>query len=179
MRVSIRIVSMKRSEVILMSTHKVHFHDKIRPKMQLNICFLELAEEFPWDKVNKLSVFQSLMFYCIFMMITGEFRTKQTRSKQDCLFNGSLPERLRGIPCVLQYWKIHIMTLTMLWANWADDKLMLFLVFFLKIRIWHFMQMVSLGENLHGVSNSFFLESKKNISKCRLLKLVPSMQSDN
>ena len=41
------------------------------------------------------------------------------------------------------------------------------------------MQMVSLEENLHGVSNSFFLESKKNISKCRLLKLVPSMQGDN
>ena len=23
--------------------------------MQLNICFIELAEEFPWDTVNKLS----------------------------------------------------------------------------------------------------------------------------
>ena len=71
--------------------------------MQLNICFIDLAEEFPWDTVNKLYVFQSLMFYCIFMMITGEFRTKQTRPKQDCIFNGSLPERLRGIRCVLQY----------------------------------------------------------------------------
>ena len=92
--------------------------------------------------VNELSVFNSLMFYCIFMMITGEFRTKQTRPKQDCLFNGSLPERLRGIPCVLQYWKknkktkkkthTHVITLYMLWANSADDKLMLFFVFFFK-----------------------------------------------
>ena len=28
-----------------MSTHNIHFHDKI----SLNICFLELSEEFRWD----------------------------------------------------------------------------------------------------------------------------------
>ena len=39
-----------------MSTHKVHFHDKIRPKMQLNICFLELAEEFPWEFLSKQAI---------------------------------------------------------------------------------------------------------------------------
>ena len=36
------------------------------------------------------------------------------------------------------------LTLTMLWANSADDKLMIiFLLFFLKNSIWHFMQIVS------------------------------------
>ena len=38
--VLIRIASM-----ILMSTHNIQFHDKIRKKF-LNICFLELLEEF-------------------------------------------------------------------------------------------------------------------------------------
>ena len=108
-------------------------------KLQLKFVFLSYRKNFLGNrnrvritKVNKLSVFESLMFYCIFMMITGEFRTKQTRLKQGWLFSGLLPERFRGIPCVLQYWKTQIMTLTMLWANWADDKLMLFFVFFLK-----------------------------------------------
>ena len=34
-----------------MSTHNIHFHDKIENfhKMTLNICFLELSEEFPRD----------------------------------------------------------------------------------------------------------------------------------
>ena len=35
-------------EAILMSTHSIHFHDKIGniPKIYLNICFLELWENF-------------------------------------------------------------------------------------------------------------------------------------
>ena len=34
-----------------MSTHNIHFHDKIgkTPKISLNICFLELLEEFRRD----------------------------------------------------------------------------------------------------------------------------------
>ena len=31
-----------------MSTHSIQFHDKNK-KISLNICFLELAEEFRWD----------------------------------------------------------------------------------------------------------------------------------
>ena len=39
------------SEAILMSTHNIQFHDKVRKK-SLNICFLELLEEFcrDWKK---------------------------------------------------------------------------------------------------------------------------------
>ena len=43
--------------------------------------------------------------------------------------------------------------LTMPWANSADNKLM---IFFLKNRIWHFMQVVSKGDNLHELSNPIF-----------------------
>ena len=34
-----------------MSTHNIYFHNKIRknPEIALNICFLELSEEFPGD----------------------------------------------------------------------------------------------------------------------------------
>ena len=35
-------------DAILMSTHNIKFHDKIRKK-SLNICFLELLEEFCRD----------------------------------------------------------------------------------------------------------------------------------
>ena len=50
-----------------------HFHDKNRkiPKISLNICFLELWEEFPRElktfelaTVNESSLFESLRFYC-------------------------------------------------------------------------------------------------------------------
>ena len=46
----------------------------------------------------------------------------------------------------------------MLWANSADDKLMKFFLFFLENRIWHFVQIVSLGDNLHEVSDPVFTE---------------------
>ena len=34
-----------------MCTHTIHFHDDIgkNPKISLNICFLDLSEEFPRD----------------------------------------------------------------------------------------------------------------------------------
>ena len=48
---------------------------------------------------------------------------------------------------------ICFLTFTMLWANSADDKLMKFFLFFLENRIWHFMQIASLGDNVHEVSN--------------------------
>ena len=35
------------------------------------------------------------------------------------------------------------LTLTKLWADSADDKFVIFFLFFLENRIWHFMQIVS------------------------------------
>ena len=51
-----------------------------------------------------------------------------------------------------------LLTFTTLWAFSADDKMMLFFLFFPENRIWHFMQIVSLGDNLHGMSNPVFWE---------------------
>ena len=51
-----------------------------------------------------------------------------------------------------------ILTFTTLWAFSADDKLMIFFLFFPENWIWHFMQIVSLGDNLHEMSNPVFWE---------------------
>ena len=57
-----------------MSTHNIHFRDKIGkfPKISLKICFLELSKNFLGTQkrfgiamVNESSVFESLKFYCI------------------------------------------------------------------------------------------------------------------
>ena len=43
-------------EAILISTNNIHFHDQIRfffSKISLNICFLELLEEFRMDSKNE------------------------------------------------------------------------------------------------------------------------------
>ena len=46
--------------------------------------------------------------------------------------------------------------LTMLSVNLAADKLMTFFLFSLENRIWHFMQIVSTGDNLHEMSKTIF-----------------------
>ena len=58
-----------------MSSHNVHFHNKIRKisKISLDICFLELSEAFSWGlknefelaMINESSVFDLLRFHCI------------------------------------------------------------------------------------------------------------------
>ena len=35
--------------VRIASKHNVYFHDKIRKNKSLNICFLDLSEDFRWD----------------------------------------------------------------------------------------------------------------------------------
>ena len=37
-----------------------------------------------------------------------------------------------------------MLTFTILWANSAEDKLLIFFLFFQENRIWHFMQIVSI-----------------------------------
>ena len=41
-------------------------------------------------------------------------------------------------------------------GNSADHKLIILFLFFLENRIWHFMQIVSLGDILHEVSDPIF-----------------------
>ena len=57
-------------------------------------------------------------------------------------------------------------TFTTLWANSADDKLIIFVLFFPENRLWHTMQ-ISL----------FSRKNKEKISKCHLLKFLPRVLS--
>ena len=57
------------------------------------------------------------------------------------------------------------LTFTILWANSADDKLVLFFSYFTENRIWHFMQIVSNGDNLHEMLNPVFWKNKKKYFK--------------
>ena len=59
------------------------------------------------------------------------------------------------------------LTLTALWVNSVDDKLMIFFLFTRKETICMKCQILLSGKN------------KKNISKCGLLKNLPSMLSVN
>ena len=57
------------SEAILMSTHNIQFHDKIR-KFPLNICFLELSEELRRSQkrvriIHGKRAIELSRFYCI------------------------------------------------------------------------------------------------------------------
>ena len=50
------------------------------------------------------------------------------------------------------------LTFTTIWANSADNKLTILFLFFPENGLWHFMQIVSLGDNLHESSKPFFQE---------------------
>ena len=54
-----------------------------------------------------------------------------------------------------------ILTFTTFLAISADDKLRIFFLFLPENRIWHFMQIVSIGDNLHEMSKPVFLENWK------------------
>ena len=83
-----------------MSKHNLLFHDKVGqlPKISLNICFLDLSEEFIRDserlqisQVNESSVFESKRFYCIFNMYYRHFTPQSFHIYPvNCLLNGSI-----------------------------------------------------------------------------------------
>ena len=66
------------------------------------------------------------------------------------------------------------LTFTTLWANSADDKLIFFLFCFPRKQnlIFH-------GDNLYEMSFFFWKKKEKNISICRLLKILPRVLSVN
>ena len=51
--------------------------------------------------------------------------------------------------------------ITILCADSADDKMVIFFLFFQENRFWHFMQIVSIGDNLHGMSKPVFWKKKR------------------
>ena len=84
-----------------------------------------------------------------------------------CFFSNEYPQHMFG--CRNKK-TIFILTLSMLWANSADAKLMLFFCFFLEHRIWHFMhivhfmQIVSSVDYLHGVKTYTQIQWKRTTS---------------
>ena len=64
------------------------------------------------------------------------------------------------------------LTLSVQWSNLADDKLMLLSYLSQKIR---FFNSCKLSPQVLFSRKQFSGKSKKNISKCRLLKYLPSM----
>ena len=57
------------------------------------------------------------------------------------------------------------LTFTTPWANSADNKLMIFFLFFPEDRLYHFMQIFSLEDNLHEKSAYFLGKIKKKYFK--------------
>ena len=53
--------------------------------------------------------------------------------------------------------------LSLLSKNFSRWHFEIFFLFFLENKIWYFMQIVSLGENLLEMANPIFCENKKNI----------------
>ena len=49
----------------------------------------------------------------------------------------------------------------------ADEKMVTFLLFFPGISVWHFTNSLQ-----YKMSNPFFSENKKNITKCNLIKFI-------
>ena len=51
-----------------------------------------------------------------------------------------------------------ILTFPNLWASSADEKLVIFFLFIPENKIWHFKQIIPIGDNLYETSNLVFLE---------------------
>ena len=73
-------------------------------------------------------------------------------------------EKLQKLSCTKwqEIYKVYpvplILTFATLLANAADDKMVIFFLFFSENKIWHFIQIVSIGDNLHEMSKPVFWE---------------------
>ena len=67
------------------------------------------------------------------------------------------------------------LTLTMLCANSADDKLMIFFLFFLENRIWHFMQNVSFWKIGSDISCRQFAWSAESYFQEKIWKVFQNV----
>ena len=66
----------------------------------------------------------------------------------------------------LAWWKKKLLNLELSYwvpSNSADKKFMIFFWFFPENRIWYFMQIVSIGDNLHDMSKPVFGKKKEKI----------------
>ena len=70
------------------------------------------------------------------------------------IFSCFFPEH-EGVLFLSAIWYFVMLIFTPVWENSAEDILMIFFLFFSENRIWHFMQIVSIGDNLHVLSILF------------------------
>ena len=63
---------------------------------------------------------------------------------------------IKVLSCMLQ----PLLTVSTLWANSTDGKSDDIVLIFPENKIWHFMQIVSNGDNLHEMSKPVFLENQ-------------------
>ena len=80
------------------------------------------------------------MYFCIAGFLKSKNKRKEKKKKKKEKEDNKDTESM---------YVFYILTFTMLCANSADDKLMIFL----ENRICHFMQIVSLGDSLHEVTD--------------------------
>ena len=66
-----------------------------------------------------------------------------------------------------------VVTLTTLWADSSDDNLMIFFLFLLENRIWHFMQIVTFGD-AWSVKSYFLRKIKKIFQSVVCWNLYPA-----
>ena len=92
-------------------------------------------------------------------------------------FLGKVRNIIQNVVC----WNIYPagLTFTTLLANSADSTLVIFFLFFPGNRIWHFLQIVPIGQFAWNVKSCFLEKIGKHISKCRLLKILPRVLSVN
>ena len=74
---------------------------------------------------------------------------------------------------------LDVLPFTTLCANSVDDKSVIFSLFFSENRVQYSCKLSPLaGDNLHEMSDPVFWEKKKkNISICRLMKILPRVLS--
>ena len=91
-----------------------------------------------------------------------------------------IQKTLNSYMCIYCFQNWTRLTVTTLKANSADNKLTFFL-FFPENKLWHFMQIVSWGDNLHEMSKAYFLGKKKKKKEKKIQNVCwsyfPSMLS--
>ena len=102
----------------------------------------EVLNPLSWTKYKKISICNLLNLPIGFYVLIILFKIKITAYRQPIFWITKLHLSWNR--------NKNILTFTTLWANSASNKLM---IFFLENGVWHFMQIVSNGDNLHEMSN--------------------------
>ena len=122
----------------------------------IKIAFHPFLKRF-YSKRKKKSVHLGIEFFLFRVELFSEAARctgKQMASHKSCLTWKKDGNSCHVYPVFLKNKLMSLnLTLTTLWTDSADDKLVMFFLFLLENRIWHIMQIGSIGDNLHEVSN--------------------------